>query len=162
MPAYRKIAVDDLPDAPKPTRHKQELDEAVGASRFGFNVYVGDPGEAVPESSHRHPDHEELFYVLNGELVVETADSTYSVEAGEGFYVPADPPNNACGAGDQPARFVAVGAPKTVHEGVINQRCEACGGRTDRESERDEEPVVLSCATCGAVTNRFGPGPADP
>jgi len=30
MPDYAKVTVADLPDAPNPTRHKKELDEAVG------------------------------------------------------------------------------------------------------------------------------------
>ena len=37
---YPTVAVDDLPDAPNPTRRKKEVDEAVGATAFGFNVYV--------------------------------------------------------------------------------------------------------------------------
>ena len=39
-----KVAVAELPDAPNPTRRKREVDEAVGATEFGFNHYVADPG----------------------------------------------------------------------------------------------------------------------
>ena len=43
MPAYRTVVVDDLPDAPNPTRHMKEVDEVVlacaacgaGTDRFG-------------------------------------------------------------------------------------------------------------------------------
>jgi len=58
MPEYEHVTVEDLPDAPSPTRHKREIDEAVGATEFGFNVYVADPGEQLPWGYHHHPDHE--------------------------------------------------------------------------------------------------------
>lgn len=161
MPAYRKVAVDELPDAPNPTRHKKEVDEAVGATAFGFNVYVADPGEIVPWGYHRHPEHEELFYVLEGELAVETPDGEFAVDAGEAFFVPRDAPNEARAVGESPARFVAVGAPKVDDDSVIEERCPGCDEVTERESHREDDEVVLTCAACGAETRRFGTGPAD-
>ena len=159
MPDYRKVVVDELPDAPSPTRHKKEVDEAVGAGAFGFNVYVADPGERVPWGYHYHPDHEELFYVLDGELAVDTEDGEVRVQAGKALFVPRGAPNRARAVGEAPARFVAVGAPKADDGAVIEERCPACGEVTDRESRREAETVVLSCAACGTETDRFGPGP---
>lgn len=161
MPDYRKVAVDDLPDAPNPTRHKKEVDEAVGASAFGFNVYVAEPDELVPWGAHRHPGHEELFYVIEGELAVETPDGEFAVGAGEAFFVPADAPNKARVGGNATARFVAVGAPKSADGSVIEDRCPSCGEVTRWESAREDETVVLSCGSCGAETARFGAGPED-
>ena len=159
MPGYRRVAVDDLPDAPNPTRRKKEVDEAVGAEAFGFNVYEADPGEVVPWGRHRHPDHEELFYVIEGELAVETPDGEFAVGAGEAFFVPADAPNLARAAGDGRTRFVAVGAPKAADGSVIEERCPSCGEVTAWEHAREGEQVVLTCPDCGAETRRFGPGP---
>lgn len=159
MPDYRTVTVDDLPDAPNPTRHKKEVDEAVGAGAFGFNVYVADPGELVPWGRHRHPDHEELFYVIEGEVVVETPNGEFSVSAGEAFFVPADAPNKARAVGESPARFIAVGAPKSVDGSIIEERCPSCGEVTRWEHAREDETVVLTCGSCGAETRRFGPGP---
>ena len=159
MPAYRKVTVDDLPDAPSPTRRKKEVDEAVGAEAFGFNVYVADPGELVPWGRHRHPDHEELYYVLEGALSVETDDGDVQVDAGEAFFVPADAPTMARAVGETPARLVAVGAPKAADGAVIEERCPSCGAVTGRDVGRDGDEVVLRCADCGAETRRFGPGP---
>jgi hypothetical protein len=48
MADYEKVAVEALPDAPNPTRHKKEVDEAVGATEFGFNVYQATPGQRIP------------------------------------------------------------------------------------------------------------------
>ncbi|MFB6127435.1 MAG: cupin domain-containing protein [Halolamina sp.] len=154
---FRKVAVDDLPNTPNPTRAKREVDESVGASAFGFNVYEAAPGEALPWGYHRHPDHEELFYVVAGELAVETPDGELSVAAGEALFVPPDHPNLARATGDEPARVVAVGAPKTSDGAVIEEDCPACGETTDRDYEvaDDGDTYVLRCAGCGAETDRF-------
>ena len=70
---YRTVDVDDLPNAPNPTTAKKEVDEALGVESFGFNVYTVAPGERVPWGFHSHPRHEEVFYVLDGVLTVDTA-----------------------------------------------------------------------------------------
>ncbi|SHH53455.1 cupin domain-containing protein [Halobaculum gomorrense] len=161
---YRHVAVDDVANTPNPTRAKRELDEAVGASLFGCNYYEADPGERVPWGFHRHPDHEELFYVIDGELAVETPGRTYRVGADEAFFVPAGAPNRAVAAGDEPCRFLAVGAPKDADGAVISEECPACGAEADREydveprgegADPDAEEYVLRCAACGAETDRF-------
>jgi len=155
---YRRVAVDGLPNRPNPSRVKREVDEAVGATAFGFNVYEADPGEQLPWGYHSHPDHEELFYVVAGVLVVETPEEEYRVGAGEAFFVPPDHPNRARAVGDEPARVVAVGAPKADDRAVIAEQCPACGADTDREYETVEEGsvYVLRCVDCGTETDRFG------
>ncbi|NHN60639.1 MULTISPECIES: cupin domain-containing protein [Halorussus] len=158
---FRKVAVDDLPDAPNPTRRKKEVDEAVGATEFGFNVFVADPGQQLPWGEHRHPDHEELLYVLAGEIRVETPDGDYRVESGEAFFVPPEARQRAVAAGEEPARIVAVGAPKAADGAIIEEECPECGEETDRDyEERDGgETYVLSCASCGAELTEMTAGP---
>ncbi|WP_224336179.1 cupin domain-containing protein [Haloprofundus halobius] len=159
MPEYRKVSVESVSNTPNPTREMKEIDEAVGASEFGFNVVTADPGEQVPWGYHRHPDHEELFYVLSGELRVETQDGEFRVEADEAFFVPRDAPNRAVAAGETPCRLVAVGAPKDADSAIIEEECPACGETTDRTYEAVEDAgravYVLSCAGCGVETRRF-------
>jgi quercetin dioxygenase-like cupin family protein len=161
---YRHVAVDDVANTPNPTRAKRELDEAVGASLFGCNYYEADPGERVPWGYHRHPDHEELFYVIAGELAIDTTDRTYRVGADEAFFVPANAPSRAVAVGDEPCRFLAVGAPKDADDAVISEACPACGVESDRAYDveaRGEgadptvEEYVLRCAACGVETGRF-------
>ncbi|WP_435144667.1 cupin domain-containing protein [Halobaculum sp. P14] len=152
---YAKASVEDVSTVPNPTRVKKELDEALGVSEFGLNYYEADPGEDVPWGYHRHPEHEEVFLVLDGELTVETADGDYVVGTGEAFFVPADAPNKATVTGDVPARFVAVGAPKESDWAVISEECPNCGEETDRESEVDGDEYVLYCAECGAEVDRL-------
>ncbi len=161
MSGYRKVSIESLPNTPNPTREKKEVDVAVDATEFGFNVYTADPGERVPWGYHRHPNHEELFYVIEGALAFETPDGTDRVEAGEAFFVPRDHPNAAHAVGDRPTRFVAVGAPKEEDGAIIEEECPVCGEITDRtydvcERDRTETTVyILRCADCGAETDRF-------
>lgn len=152
---YRTVALDDLPNAPAPAREKKEVDEAVGATAFGMNVYVADPGEELPWGYHEHPSHEEVFLVLAGELAVDTPDGEYRVEADEVFFVPPGHRNRARAVGNAPCRVVAVGAPKDEDEAIIREECPDCGTETRREYERDGEDIVLRCADCGTETKRF-------
>jgi mannose-6-phosphate isomerase-like protein (cupin superfamily) len=156
--SYRTVRVDDLPNAPSPAHAKKEVDEALGVETFGFNVYTVAPGERVPWGFHRHPRHEEVFYVLDGTLTVDTADEPLVVEAGEALFVPPGQPTRAHNAGTEMVRLVAVGAPKETDEAVIEEHCPACGAVTGRRGERvdDGDTVVLFCTDCGAETDRFG------
>lgn len=162
---YRQVAVDDLPDAPNPTRAKREVDEAVGGTTFGYNVFVAEPGEKLPWGYHYHPDHEEVLHVLAGELGVETADGERHVGPGEVLFVPPNHPQKAVAVGDEPARVIAVGAPKASDGATIVEECEACGDRTGRDFEATEEDgvtvFVLTCAGCDVETDRLRPGPEE-
>lgn len=162
---YRQVAVDDLPDAPSPSHGKREVDEAVGATAFGYNVILADPGEAIPWGYHYHPSHEEVLHVIEGELRVETAEGERRVRAGEVLFVPPNHPQKAISVGDETARVIAVGAPKDADAAVVVEECPACGETTERDYEAVEADgttvYVLSCGGCGAETDRLSPGPAD-
>ena len=161
---YRHLHVEDAPDAPSLTDHKYELDEAVDARAFGFNVYVASEGQRLPWGRHHHPDHEEAFYVLEGELVVEMgpAGETETLRVGpdEALFVPPGTTNRAVAAADG-TRVVAVGAPKASDGAVIEERCGACGETTGRdyEVEAGGDVYVLYCASCGAEADRLVAGP---
>lgn len=159
MAEYPTVTVDALPDAPAPCRHKKEVDEAVGATAFGFNVYVAEPGERLPWGYHYHPEHEELFYVIAGRLVLDTPDDHIPVEAGEAIFVPAGAKNRAHATGDEPARVIAVGAPKNADTAVIEDHCPACGEATGRTAEQDGDAYVLICGACGEPVDRIVAGP---
>jgi quercetin dioxygenase-like cupin family protein len=158
---FRKVAVDDLSDAPNPTRRKKEVDEAVGATEFGFNVYVADPGQQLPWGEHRHPSHEELLYIVAGEIRVETPGDNYAVGPGEAFFVPPDAKQRAVAVGEGPARVIAVGAPKIDDGAIIEEECAECGDETDRNyEERDDgNTYVLFCAECDTELTRMRAGP---
>jgi uncharacterized cupin superfamily protein len=163
MTGYRKVEAESLPDAPSPTSHKKEIDEAVGAEAFGLNLYLAEPGQQLSMGRHHHPAHEELFYVLDGRLEFEMEDGTVTVESGEAFFVPPGTPQKGHARGDRTARFLAVGAPKAEDHAVIVEHCETCGTETEQDLSMDTEGerrvVIVACGDCGTVTDEFGAGP---
>lgn len=152
---FRKISVDDAPDGLAPVRVKKELDEAVGATEFGCNYYEAETGELVPWGYHRHPDHEELFFVIEGDLSVETPDGDYHVGPNEAFFVPKNGRNRARVVGDSTCRFLAMGAPKETDAAIIEEECPDCGETTELDVERTDGEYVLSCGACGGEIRRF-------
>lgn len=162
---YRHIHSADAPDAPSRTTHKYELDQAVGATEFGFNRYVASPGQRVPWGRHSHPDHEEAFYVIRGEVeftVGPLDDSeTVRVAPGEVFFVPPNTPQEAVVVGDEELEMLAVGAPKATDAAVIEEECPACGAVTGRDFVVADggATYVLSCEACGAEVDRLVSGP---
>jgi quercetin dioxygenase-like cupin family protein len=164
MPDYEHLAIEDVPNVIAPSDEKREIDEAVGAAAMGVNVYVARPGQSIPFGMHSHPDQEELFYVIAGELVFETPDEDYRVGADELFFVRPDSPHRARAAGDEPARVLAIGAPGEADAATIAELCPHCGETTDRDFAIDdagpERELVVSCASCGAETDRYTRGPA--
>jgi len=160
---YRHLHVADARDAPSLTDHKYELDEAVGAREFGFNVYEAGEGQRLPWGRHHHPEHEEAFYVLDGEITVEMGPEgeteTVRVGSDEALFVPAGTTNRAVATADG-TRVVAVGAPKASDGVVIEEPCAACGESTGRdyEVEGGGDVYVLYCAECGAEADRLVAG----
>lgn len=165
MPEYPRVKVDELPDAPNPTAHKKEVDEALGIDSFGFNVYVARPGERLPWGYHYHPDHEELLYVLEGELAVETPatrserDSTNGENGADRGENGSDVVNDGTdedgretlhiGAGE--ALFVPPGAPQCARAaGEGATKVIAVGAPKDSDGSVIEE----YCPACETVTDR--------
>ena len=164
---YRHIHSEDAPDAPSRTTHKYEIDQAVGATEFGFNRYVAEPGQRVPWGRHSHPDHEEAFYVIRGEVEFRVGplddQETVRVGPGEVFYVPPNTPQEAVVVGETELEMLAVGAPKATDGAVIEEACPACGEVTGREFEVADggATYVLSCERCGEEVDRLVSGPAE-
>jgi quercetin dioxygenase-like cupin family protein len=162
---WKHLDSEDAPDAPSRTTHKYELDQAVGATQFGFNRYVAAPGQRVPWGRHAHPEHEEAFYVIRGgvEFRVGPLDDQETVRVGPGevFYVPPNTPQEAVAVGDEELEMLAIGAPKATDGAVIEEECPACGEVTGRtfEVEDDGGTYVLSCEGCGEVVDRLVSGP---
>lgn len=161
---YQKVDPDELPDAPSPTTRKKEIDEAVGATTFGCNLYEAEPGQQISMGYHYHPDHEELMYVIQGDLRFETPDGDYEVSAGEAFFVPMGAEQKGYARGDETARFLAIGAPKAEDHAVVREPCEVCGETTEREfdmeTDGERQTVVLYCTECETECERFAAVPS--
>jgi quercetin dioxygenase-like cupin family protein len=164
---WRHLHSEDAPDAPSPTAHKYEIDQAVGATEFGFNRYVARPGQRIPWGRHYHPEHEEAFYVVRGAAEFRVgpldAQETVRVGAGEVFYVPPNTPQEAVAVGDEELELLAVGAPKATDGAVIEEECPACGEVTGRDFEVVDggATYVLFCEACGEEVDRLVSGPAE-
>ena len=71
------------------------------------------PGGGPPP--HRH-DFEEMFTVLEGNVLVTFRDQTLTARAGETINVPANAPHAFTNAGDTPARVLCLCAPAGQEE----------------------------------------------
>jgi uncharacterized cupin superfamily protein len=112
--SYHVVNPDALPASEDHPCDRRSLTEAVDLSTLAAAVYTIDPGEQLPQTYHYHDQREELFYVLDGELTVETPDGEYTVPAGQVFVAePKSPirPFNPDDASD-PVRVLGVGAPR--------------------------------------------------
>jgi len=103
--------LDPVPDRPSEMRY---VSEAAGMENLGLRRYDVDPGERIPLSGlHYHDEQEEAFYVVDGELRVETPDREYVVERGQFFVAEPESPHRAFVADDAagPAVVLGIGAP---------------------------------------------------
>ena len=95
MPFYK---VDDLPAA---EMMDGVLRRAVYLDNLMLTFFEFEPGRVIPE--HAHP-HEQISYVLEGEMVLTLDGQTRTLRAGEGATVPPNVPHGATFPG--PARVV--------------------------------------------------------
>lgn len=100
------------PDADHPCR-RRSITDATDLSNLAFAIYELDPGEPLSTDYHFHEYREEVFYVLTGELHIETPDEEFVVAPDEVFVVePNSPirPYNPSSA-EAPIKVIGSGAP---------------------------------------------------
>lgn len=107
--------VDPLELEPMPDRDAtaRSVSDHVGLETLGLRVYHADPGEQIPLGYHYHDEQEEAFYVLAGELHVETPEGDLVVATGQLFVVTPGQPHRAFNpeVADATVEVLAVGAP---------------------------------------------------
>lgn len=110
---YHVISVDDVEQTPDRPCIQRAISDAAELDNLAMHHYEVDPGEQIPLAYHYHDDQEEVFYVLAGELHVETPDETYQVGTDETFVVEPDSPQRAYNPEDaaETVRTLVVGAP---------------------------------------------------
>ena len=111
---YHVIDPDDLEPEPDRPSEMRYVSEAAGMERMGLRVYTVEPGEEIPLSGlHYHEEQEEAFYVIEGELSVETPDRTYHVDSGRFFVAEPESPHRAHNPADADGdvRVIGMGAP---------------------------------------------------
>ena len=111
---YHHVEPDELePSADHPC-DRRSLAEAAELAQLAAAVYDLAPGDDLATTYHYHEQREELFYVLAGDLHVETPDGEFVIGADETFLVdPESPirPHNPADATES-VRVLGVGAPK--------------------------------------------------
>lgn len=153
----QRIDIEDVDDWMGPATVKRPLGEALGTEEMAINYYELDPGESFAFGYHAHESQEEVFYVIDGEVVFETDDGDLSVGADQAVYVPPGEFQRGVNETDERVRAIAIGAPAESGETTILRVCADCGERTEQEIEPtpDRDALVTICVDCGAETGHF-------
>jgi len=119
---YHVISIDDIEPHPEHECDRRTLKHAVDLDHVGMSLYTAEPGQQVPQHYHLHETQEELFYVIEGVMNVETPEEEFIVEENEVFVVEPGNYHRAFSpeSADGVLRVVAVGGPR-VSDGVIHE-----------------------------------------
>jgi len=111
---YHVLDPKELDDSPEHPCDRRSITEAVELAQLAAAVYELAPGEDLATQYHYHEQREEIFYVLAGELRVETPDETVTVPADEVFVAEPESPIRPYNPADatEATRVLGVGAPK--------------------------------------------------
>jgi mannose-6-phosphate isomerase-like protein (cupin superfamily) len=121
---YHLVDPDDLEQWDDRPTDVRSLSVAAGLefqnSPLGMRVYDLAPGEAPGLAYHYHDEQVEAFYVLEGELHVETPEREYVVEPDQALFVDPESPQRAFNPEESSdrVRVLAIGAPSVddVHQ----------------------------------------------
>src|SRR6476660_8229544 len=102
---------------------------------------------------HRH-DFEEMFTVLDGEVLVTFRDETVVLRAGETINVPANAPHSFTNAGSMPARLLCLCAPSGQEE-FFTLVGQPVATRTEPPPPLDVQAEDAFRAKAGALAPRF-------
>ncbi|WP_313693191.1 cupin domain-containing protein [Halorarum halobium] len=115
--SYHHVDPSALAAAPDRPSVKRSISDACGLERFALHQYEVAPGEEIPLAYHYHDEQEEAFYVVSGELHVDTPEETYVVDAGEAFVVEPGSPQFAHVPEDgEETVALVVGAPPAADD----------------------------------------------
>lgn len=92
---------------------RRSISGPANLSNIAVVHYEMAPGEQLPTEYHYHEIREELFYILNGEMCIETPERTYHVRQGRFFIVKPESPHRAYNSPDAEtnAQVLGMGAP---------------------------------------------------
>ena len=123
---YELIDTDDLDPLPNRSSTALELSDHYvppgdsvsetatrGPENVGLRVYHVAPGESLGDGMHYHEDQEEVFYVVEGTLHVETPEEEYRVQSGQALVVEPNSPQRAFNPATaaESVHLLAIGAP---------------------------------------------------
>jgi mannose-6-phosphate isomerase-like protein (cupin superfamily) len=109
---YHVVDPADLEVQPNRPSEMRYISDATDMENLGLRVYDVAPGEDIPLSGlHYHDEQEEVFYVAEGKLAVETPDRVYHVDDGQFFIAEPESPHRAYNDSDAHTRVIGIGAP---------------------------------------------------
>lgn len=111
---YHVVDPDDIAPEPDRPSEMRYISETADMETMGLRMYEVAPGEQIPLSGlHYHGEQEEVFYVIEGELSVETPDRTYHTEEGQFFIAEPENPHRAYNDpdADTDTTIIGIGAP---------------------------------------------------
>lgn len=111
---YHVVDPETVPPTPEHPCDRRSIAEEAGLAQLAAAIYTVDPGDQLPVRYHDHRLREEIFYVMDGNLHVETPDRVYTVPVGQVFVAEPDSPHRAYNPPDaaETVRVLGVGAPK--------------------------------------------------
>lgn len=119
---YHTISFDDIEAHPNHECDRRTLSAVLDLEHVGMSLYTAEPGEQIPQHYHLHETQEELFYVLAGEMHVETPSETFEVSANQVFVVEPGHYHRTFNpeTADSTLRVLAVGGPN-VSDGQLHE-----------------------------------------
>ncbi len=93
--AYHVVDPDELDQLDDREASVRSISDHAELDTLGLRVYRVEPGQQIPLAYHYHDEQEEAFYVLEGELHVETPDEEFAVPTGQLFVVEPGNPHRA-------------------------------------------------------------------
>lgn len=111
--AYHVVDFDAIEPHPDHESDRRTLQSELDLEHVGMSIYTAAPGEQIPQVYHYHDTQEELLYVVEGEMRVETPEGECIVGTNDVFVAEPNAPHRAFNAesAEQLLRVVAVGAP---------------------------------------------------
>jgi mannose-6-phosphate isomerase-like protein (cupin superfamily) len=85
------------------------LARSADTPRFNLSIITKDPGDGPP--LHVHPEEDDAFYILEGEIVMIVEDDEVTVGRGAFVLVPPGVPHTFANRSQAVARIVNVHAP---------------------------------------------------
>lgn len=155
-----RVSIDDPDRRMGPAADKRALSGPLGTTDLAINYYELAPGDSFGFGYHRHPNQEEVFYVIEGTATFETESGPVEVGPAEVIRFPPGEYQRGTNQGSTRVVALALGAPLEYGEMDKRRGCPDCGEFTSQTFETVGDDYVASCRVCGAETGRWPPADA--
>ena len=111
--SYHHLDPDDIDSDEGQSATRRSIADHLGLTKLGINLYEIAPGEQSPLRYYYYTEQEEVFYIIEGDLHVDTEEGEYVVRRSKLFVTEPGSPQRAYNPGDAEdvVRTLAIGAP---------------------------------------------------